>query len=75
MFLYSYSVALFRYMNEAGNVVFFLFDSYCMNSRRITNGELGFLVLIKFDSLFQIDRYIEEAFQLSGKVHPPYFQI
>ena len=72
--LYSYTVALFRYMNEAGNVVFFLFDLYCMNSCRIANGELGFLVLIKLDSSFQIDRYIKEAYQLSGKVHPPYFQ-
>ena len=74
LFLYSYTVALFRYVNGTGNVGFFLFNSYCMNSGRITDGEPGFLVLIKFDSLFQIERYIEEAYQLSGKVYPPYFQ-
>ena len=30
---------------------------------------------MKFDSLFQIERYIEETYQLSGRVYPSYFQI
>ena len=30
---------------------------------------------MKFESLFQIERYIEEAYQISDRMYPPYFQI
>ena len=75
LFLCSYTAALFRYVNGRGNVTYFLFDSHCRNSRGITDGRPGFSVLIKFESLFQIERYIEEAYQVSGRVYPPHFQI
>ena len=32
-------------------------------------------MFINFESLLQIKRYIEEAYQLSGRVYPPYFQV
>ena len=38
-------------------------------------GARFFSFLIKFQSLFQIERYIEEAYQVSGRAYPPYFQI
>ena len=63
LFLCSYAVALFKYVDTAGNSIYFLFNSHCRNSRGITDGELGFSVLINFDSLFQIERDIEEAYQ------------
>ena len=75
LFLCSYAVAMFKHVNEAGNVSYFLFDSHCRNSRGITDGEIGFSILMKFESLFQIERYIEEAYQISGRIYPPYFQI
>ena len=75
LFLCSYAVALFRYVNGRGNVTYFLFDSHCRNTRGITDVGPGFSVLIKFQSLPQIERYIEEAYQVSGRVYPPYFQI
>ena len=75
LFLCSYEVVLFRYVHGAGNVACFFFDSHCTNSCRITDAEPGFSVLIKFDSLFQIERYIDEDYQLSGRLHPLYFQI
>ena len=56
-----------------GNSTYFFFDSHCRNSRGITYGEAGFSVLVNIDSLFQIERCIEEAFQLSGRVYPSYF--
>ena len=34
-----------------------------------------FQFFIKFQSLFQIERYAEEAYQVSGRAYPPYFQI
>ena len=74
-FLCSYAVALFRYVNGRRNVTYFLFDSHCRNSRGITDGGPDFSVLIKFQSLLQIERYIEEAYPVSGRVYPPYFQI
>ena len=46
------AVALFKYGNAAGNSAYFFFDSHCRNYRGITNRELGFSVLINFDSLF-----------------------
>ena len=58
LFLSSYAVALFKYVNAAGNSTYFLFDSHCRNSRGITDCESGFSILIKFDSLCQIERYI-----------------
>ena len=75
MFLCSYAVDLFRYMNGSGNVTYFLFNSCCRNSREITDEKPGASVLITFDSLFQIKRYIEEAYQLCSRVYQPYFQI
>ena len=75
LFLCSYTVALFRYVNGRDNVTYFLFDSHCRNSRGITDGGPDFSVLIKSESLFQIERYIEEAYQVSGRVYPPYYQI
>ena len=30
---------------------------------------------MKFQSLFQIESYIEEVYQVSGRVYPPYSQI
>ena len=62
-------------MNAAGNATYFLFDLHCRNSCGITDGEPGFSVLINFDSSFQIERYIEGAYQLSGRVYLPYFQV
>ena len=59
-FLCIYAVALFRYVNGRGNVTYLLFDSHCRNSRGITDGGPGFSILIKFQSLFQIERCIEE---------------
>ena len=76
LLLCSYVVALFRYVNRRGNVTYFLFDSHWRNSRGVTYGGPGFSVLIKFQGLLQIKRYIEEAYQVSGRVvYPQYFQI
>ena len=38
IFLCSSAVALFKYVNAAGNSTYFLFDSHCRNSRGITDG-------------------------------------
>ena len=75
LFLCSYAVAMLKHVNGTGNVSYFLFDSHCRNSRGITDEEIGFSILMKFESLFQIERYIEEAYQISGRMYPPYFQI
>ena len=42
LFLFSYAVALFRYVNGSGNAINFLFDSHCWNNRGITDREPGF---------------------------------
>ena len=61
-------------MNATVNSTYFLFDSHCRNSSGITDDKPGFSVLINSDSLFQIERYIEEAYQLAGRVYVTYFQ-
>ena len=73
LFLCSCAVALFKYVNAAGNLTSFLFDLDCRNSRGITKP--GFSVFINFDTLFQIGINIEEAYQLLGRIYPPYFQV
>ena len=73
LFLCSYAVALFKYVNAAGNLTSFLFDLDCRNSRGITKP--GFSVLVNFDTLFQIGINIEEAYQLSGRIYASYFQV
>ena len=60
LFLCSYAVALFKYVNAVGNSTYF--HSHCRSSRGLTDGEPGFSVLINFDSLFEIEKYIEEAY-------------
>ena len=47
----------------------------CRSNRGITDGGPDFSVLIKFQSLFQIERYTEGAYQVCGRVYPPYFHI
>ena len=66
---------MFKHVNGTGNVKYFFFDSHCRNSREISDGEIGFSILMKFESLFQIERYIEEAYQISDRMYPSYFQI
>ena len=61
---------MFKHVNGTGNVPYFFFYSHCRNSRGITDGEIGFSILMKFESLFQIERYIEEAYQISGRMYP-----
>ena len=68
LFLCSYAVALSRYVNGRGNVTYFLIDSHCRNSCGITDGRPGFSVPIKFQSLFQIERYVEQVYQVSDRV-------
>ena len=62
LFLFGYAVALFGCVNGRGNVTYFLFDSHCRNSRGITDRWPDFSVLIKFQSLFQIERHIKESY-------------
>ena len=62
-------------MNGTGNVLYLLFDSHCKNSRGITDGKIGFSILMKFESLFQIESYIEEVYQKFGRTYLSYFQI
>ena len=73
LFSCSYAVALFRYVHGTINVAYFLFDSHCRNISGITDGKTRFFILIKLDGLFQLERYVEEAYQFSGRVYPPYF--
>ena len=61
-------VFFFRYVNGTGNVAYFLFDSHY-------RWEPGFFILIKVDSLLQIERCIKEAYQISGRVYLPYFEV
>ena len=70
---YFYAAAVFKHVNGAGNVSYFLLDSHCRNSRGITDGEIGFSILMKFESLFQIETYIEGDYQISGRMYPPNF--
>ena len=64
LFLFSYAVVLLRrYANESVNVTNFLFGSCCKNIRGITDRESSFSVPIKFDSFFQTEKYIKEAYQ------------
>ena len=46
LFLCSYAVALRRYVNGRGNVIYFLFDSHFRNSRGITDRGPGFSVFL-----------------------------
>ena len=46
LFLCSYAVALFRYVNWSSNITYFFVDSHCNYSRGTTNGKPGFSVLI-----------------------------
>ena len=66
---------MLRHVNGTGNVSYFLFDLHCRNSRGITDEEIGFSILMKFESLFRIERYIEKAYQISRRMYPPDFQI
>ena len=67
---------MFRHVNGTGNdVSYFLFDSHCRDSCGIIDGERRFSILIKFESLFQIESYIEEAYLIPSRMYPPYFQI
>ena len=60
---------MFKHVNETGNISCFLFDSHCANSRGVTDGEIGLSILMKFESMLQIEKYIEVAYQISGRTN------
>ena len=81
LFLCSYAVSLFRYVNGIGNVAYFLFESHCRNSRYITDGQPGLLVpgisncsRILLIAQFKIRCISRKHNQLSGTVYGPYFE-
>ena len=52
LFSCGYAVAMLMHVNGADNVSYFPFDSHC----RISRGEREFSILMKFESLLQIER-------------------
>ena len=75
LFLCSYVVAIGRYINHYGNVYYLLFDSHSRNSRGITDSQPAYSILIKFARLYEVERYIEEAYHIVGSAYAPYFQV
>ena len=69
-----YVVAIIKY-STIRDTLYFLLDLHCRNSRGITDSPFGFSVLLQFADLLQIERYIEEAHNVSNLAYPPYFQI
>ena len=74
LFICNYVVAIIKYSTTRDRS-YFLFDSHCRNSRGITDSLFGFSVLLQFYDLIQIERYIEEAYNVANLAYPPYFQI
>ena len=58
LFSCGYAVAMLMHVNGADNVSYFPFDSHCRISRgeRELDGEREFSILMKFESLLQIER-------------------
>ena len=76
LFICSYVVAIIPRKDRFGNVAsYFLFDSHCRNSRGVTDSENGFSVLLEFQNLSSIERYIDVAYNLASRSIPPYFQL
>ena len=74
---YLYAVMLLQLLNNQplGVSNYFLFDSHCRNSCRITDSPPGFSVLLQFADLNQIERYIKEVYNVANIAYPPHFQI
>ena len=73
-FICNYVVAVIKY-STTKDTSCFLFDLHCRNSHGITDSPFGFSVLLQFTDLNQIEKYIEEAYNVANLAYPPYFQI
>ena len=74
LFISNYVVAIIRY-STTRDKSYFLFDLHCSNSRGITDSSFVFSVLLQFADSIQIERYIEEVYNVANLACPPYFQI
>ena len=73
LFICNYVVTIIRY-STTRYTPYFLFDSHCRNSCIITDSPFGFSVLLQFADLIQIERYIEEFYNVANLAYPSYFQ-
>ena len=74
LFICNYLVGIIRY-STTRDTSYFLFDSHYRNSRGITDSPFGFSVLLQLADLIQIERYLEEIYNVANLAYPPYFQI
>ena len=74
LFICNYVVTIIRY-STTRYTPYFLFDSHCRNSCGITDSPFGFSVLLQFADLIQIERYIEEFYNVANLAYPSYFQV
>ena len=74
LFICNYLVAIIRY-STTRDTSYFLFDSHYRNSRGITDSPFGFSVLLQLADLIQIEKYLEDTYNVANLAYPPYFQI
>ena len=70
LFTFNYVGPIIR-CSTTRDTLYFLFDSHCRNSHGITDSPFGFLVLLEFADLLQLERYIEEAYNIANLSNPP----
>ena len=76
LFICSYVVAIIPNYDRNGDLEsFFLFHSHCRNTRGVTDNVVGYSVLLQFSNLFELEKYIEVAYDITNRSYPPYFQV
>ena len=75
LFRCNYAIAIIKYLNTSKGTLYFIFDSNSRNSSRITESPLSFSVLLQFANIVQLERYIEDAYNIANQTYRPYFQI
>ena len=70
LFTFNYVGPIIR-CSTTRDTLYFLFDSHCRNSDGITDSPFGFLDVLEFADLLQLERYIEEAYNIANLSYPP----
>ena len=76
LFTNSYKISIIRgYAKNGMHNSIILLDSHCRNRHDVTDSPVGFSVLMQFQNLQEIEKYIEVGYDVASCSYSLYFQV
>ena len=75
LFIFNYAIAIIKYSTASTGASYFIVDSHSRNSRGITDSPFSFSVLLQFAIIVQLEKYVEDTYNIANRAYPAHFQI